>query len=74
MCAYNSLNGEPDCANSFLLEETLRKDWQFKGYVVSDCAAITDIYGQHKYVKTMEEAAAVSMKRGTDLDCDFTPD
>jgi beta-glucosidase len=72
MCAYNALNGEPDCASSFLLEETLRKDWQFKGYVVSDCAAITDIYGQHKYVKTIEEAAAVSMKRGMDLDCDFT--
>lgn len=72
MCAYNSLNGEPDCASSFLLEETLRKDWQFKGYVVSDCGAITDIYGQHKYVKTIGEAAAVSMKRGTDLDCDFS--
>ncbi len=72
MCAYNSLNGEPDCANSFLLEESLRKNWQFKGYVVSDCGAITDIYGQHKYVKTIAEAAAVSMKRGTDLDCDFS--
>ena len=72
MCAYNSLNGEPDCANSFLLEETLRKDWQFKGYVVSDCGAITDIYQNHKYVKTIDEAAAVSMKRGTDLDCDFS--
>lgn len=72
MCAYNSLNGEPDCANSFLLEETLRRDWQFKGYVVSDCQAITDVYNSHKYVKTLEEAAAVSMKRGTDLDCDFT--
>ena len=72
MCAYNSLNGEPDCANSFLLQDTLRKDWQFKGYVVSDCGAITDIYSHHKYVRTIEEAAAVSMKRGTDLDCDFT--
>ena len=72
MCAYNSLNGEPDCANNFLLEETLRKDWEFKGYVVSDCGAITDIYSHHKYVKTIEEAAAVSMKRGTDLDCDFS--
>ena len=72
MCAYNSLNGQPDCANSFLLEETLRKDWQFNGYVVSDCGAITDIYGQHKYVKTIAEAAAVSLKRGTDLDCDFS--
>ena len=72
MCAYNSLNGEPDCANRFLLDETLRKQWHFTGYVVSDCQAITDIYNNHKYVKTIEEAAAISLKRGTDLDCDFT--
>jgi len=71
MCAYNSVNGEPDCANKFLLEDTLRKAWDFKGYVVSDCAAITDIYASHKYVKTIDEAAAVSLRRGTDLDCDF---
>jgi beta-glucosidase len=72
MCAYNSINGEPACANSFLLQDSLRKSWGFTGYVVSDCGAITDIYGGHKYVKTMDEAAAVSLRRGTDLDCDFS--
>ena len=72
MCAYNSVNGEPACANSFLLQDTLRKDWGFKGYVVSDCGAITDIYMHHKYVKTVDEAAAVSLRRGTDMDCDFS--
>jgi beta-glucosidase len=72
MCAYNSINGEPACANSFLLQDSLRKSWGFKGYVVSDCGAITDVYGGHKYVKTMEQAAAVSMRRGTDLNCDFS--
>jgi beta-glucosidase len=72
MCAYNSINGQPACANSFLLEDSLRKSWGFQGYVVSDCAAITDIYTGHKYVKTLEEAAAVSLRRGTDLDCDFS--
>jgi beta-glucosidase len=72
MCAYNSINGEPDCANSFLLQDSLRKSWGFQGYVVSDCAAITDIYAAHKYVSTIEQAAVVSMQRGTDLDCDFT--
>jgi beta-glucosidase len=71
MCSYNAVNGEPSCANQFLLEESLRKSWGFKGFVVSDCAAITDIYGGHKYARTMDEAAAVSMRRGTDLDCDF---
>src|ERR1700689_5108290 len=36
MCAYNSLNGQPACANPTLLEEHLRRDWGFHGYVVSD--------------------------------------
>jgi beta-glucosidase len=72
MCAYNSINGEPACANSFLLEDSLRKSWGFEGYVVSDCGAITDISGGHKYAKTIEQAAAVALRRGTDLDCDFT--
>jgi len=72
MCAYNAINGEPACANSFLLQDSLRKSWGFQGYVVSDCGAITDIYGGHKYAKTIAEAAAVSLRRGTDLDCDFT--
>jgi beta-glucosidase len=72
MCAYNSVNGEPACANNFLLGDMLRKSWGFKGYVVSDCAAITDIYTNHKYVKTLDEATAVSLRRGTDLDCDFS--
>src|SRR5690348_14459124 len=39
MCAYNRINGEPACANTFLLEEQLRKAWKFQGYVVSDCGA-----------------------------------
>jgi beta-glucosidase len=72
MCAYNAVNGEPDCANKFLLEDTLRRDWGFRGYVVSDCQAITDIYANHKYARDIEAAATVSLKRGTDLDCDFT--
>ena len=44
MCAYNSLNGQPACANTMLLEEHLRHDWEFKGYVVSDCGAMADIF------------------------------
>ena len=69
MCAYNSVNGEPACANSFLLEDQLRAKWGFKGYVVSDCDAVYDIVRGHHFTKTLDEAAAVSMKRGTDLDC-----
>ncbi len=69
MCAYNSTNGEPCCANTHLLGDVLRGEWGFDGYVVSDCGAIDDIYMRHKFVKTAEEASALAVKRGTDLEC-----
>lgn len=69
MCAYNRTNGEPACANTHLLDGILRGEWGFKGYVVSDCGAIDDIYQRHLFVKTAEEASSISVKRGTDLEC-----
>ena len=69
MCAYNRVNGQPACANNFLLEDTLRGAWKFNGYVVSDCDAVKDIYEGHHYAKSMAEAAAVAIKTGMDNDC-----
>jgi beta-glucosidase len=69
MCAYNRTNGEPCCANTHLLGDMLRGEWGFKGYVVSDCGAIDDIYKRHNFLKTAEEASALAVKRGTDLEC-----
>ena len=69
MCAYNSLNGQPACANTVLLDEHLRRDWGFQGYVVSDCGAVTDISDNHHFTKTMEEGVAAAIKAGTDLIC-----
>src|SRR5438552_5341533 len=69
MCAYNRVNAEPACANSFLLEDMLRGAWKFNGYVVSDCDAVADIERGHHFTQTMAEAAAISLKRGTDNDC-----
>ena len=69
MCAYTALNGEPDCANRFLLEKTLRRDWQFKGYVVSDCGAIEDIFHGHHYRPTQPRASAIAVERGMDNEC-----
>jgi beta-glucosidase len=69
MCAYNRVNGEPACANAFLLEDKLRGAWKFNGYVVSDCDAVTDIQRGHQFTETMPEAAAVSIKRGMDNEC-----
>lgn len=69
MCAYNRLNGEPCCGTNGLFNKLLRTDWKFNGYIVSDCEAITDIYANHKVVATPEEAAALAVKSGTDLEC-----
>jgi beta-glucosidase len=69
MCVYNRVNGEPGCANNFLLQDQLRDQWGFRGYVASDCDAVLDIQRGHHFVNTPAEAAAVSMARGTDLDC-----
>jgi beta-glucosidase len=69
MCAYNSLNGQPACANDTLLTEHLRGDWKFQGYVVSDCGALTDVSQGHHYAKSVPEGFAAALKAGTDLDC-----
>jgi beta-glucosidase len=69
MCAYNRYMGEPCCAHDTLLRKILRQDWGFKGYIVSDCGAVYDIYKFHNLVKTAAEASAMTVKAGTDLDC-----
>ena len=69
MCAYNAINGQPACANQFLLEDQLRGKWGFKGYVVSDCGAVRDIYSGHHYKPTQAEASAISLQRGMDNEC-----
>jgi beta-glucosidase len=69
MCAYNRVNGEPACANTFLLKDQLRGAWKFNGYVVSDCDAIVDVFNGHHFTKSMAEAAAVSLKTGMDNEC-----
>jgi beta-glucosidase len=73
MCAYNSINGEPACASEFLLQDQLRGKWGFKGYVVSDCGAVVDIFAGHHFKPTQAESSAISLQRGMDNECvDFT--
>lgn len=74
MCAYNSTNGEPCCANKYLITDVLRKQWHFKGHVVTDCGAIDDFFtpkdkGGHGTVKTQAEAASLVVKSGISLNC-----
>jgi len=71
MCAYNRYNDAPCCGSDLLLQKILREDWKFKGYVVSDCWAVADFWQEDKHgvVKTPEEAGALAVKSGTDLNC-----
>jgi beta-glucosidase len=74
MCAYNRFRGDPCCGSSELLQQILRDEWGFDGYVVSDCWAIMDIHNTHKIVDTPPEAAAMGIATGTDLNCGVTYD
>jgi beta-glucosidase len=69
MCAYNRLYGDPACGSELLLDTILRGEWGFRGYVVSDCGAIDDMYLRHRVVATAPAAAALGVRTGTDLDC-----
>ena len=69
MCAYNGVNGEPACANSFLLEHSLRGAWKFDGYVVGDCDSVDEIFSEHHFTNTLAETAALSLQRGIDNEC-----
>ena len=69
MCAYNAINGEPACANQFLLQDQLRGKWEFQGYVVSDCDAVRDVAANHRYRPTQAQGAAISVIRGMDNEC-----
>ncbi len=68
MGAYNMFRDYPCCANP-ILYGILRNEWGFKGYIVSDCWAISDFYMFSKYAKDPAEAAAQAIKAGTDLEC-----
>ncbi len=71
MCAYNRYRDEACCGSNLLLNDILRKEWGFDGYVVSDCWAINDFWepNKHELVETAAEASALAVNRGTDLNC-----
>lgn len=72
MCSYNAVNGVPTCADPYLLQTILREHWGWTNeqqWVTSDCDAVQNIFLPHNYTQTREEAAAVALNAGTDLDC-----
>jgi len=72
MGAYNRTLGEPCCGSTFLLKDTLRTKWGFKGHVVSDCWAVRDFHENHKVTQTPAQSAALAINNGCDLNCGCT--
>ncbi|GAB2273337.1 Probable beta-D-xylosidase 7 [Dionaea muscipula] len=69
MCAYNQVNGVPNCADYNLLTTIARGKWGFNGYITSDCDAVSIIYTNQGYAKVPEDAVADVLKAGMDVNC-----
>lgn len=69
MCAYNRVFGKAACGSDLLIQNILRGEWRWPGFIVSDCGAIDDMYLRHHVVQTAAQAAALGVRTGTDLDC-----
>ena len=72
MCAYNAVDKQPCCANDQLMIDILRKQWNFTGYVTSDCWAIDDFFRYHKTHKDSTSSSIDAVIHGTDLECGRT--
>lgn len=69
MCAYNRFEGKPCCGNDKLMVDILREQWGFKGYVTSDCWAVSDFFSFHKTHPDAISSIADAVLVGTDLEC-----
>jgi beta-glucosidase len=72
MCAYNAVNTQPCCASDLLMNDILRNQWKFTGYVTSDCWAIDDFFRYHKTHKDSTSSAIDAVIHGTDVECGRT--
>lgn len=72
MCAYNAVNTQPCCGNDLLMNDILRTQWKFTGYVTSDCWAVDDFYKYHKTHKDAISSAVDAVMHGTDVECGQT--
>ncbi|WP_316769965.1 glycoside hydrolase family 3 C-terminal domain-containing protein [Pedobacter frigiditerrae] len=69
MCAYNAFQTQPCCGSDLLMVDILRKQWNFTGYVTSDCWGIDDFFKNHKTHTDAASASADAVLHGTDVEC-----
>jgi len=73
MASYNEIDGVPSHASEWLLRDVLRKEWGFKGFVVSDYYAIWELHHRpdthgHFVAKDKKEACALAVKAGVNIE------
>ena len=68
MTSYNSMDGIPCTANSYLLRDVLHRDWGFRGFVVSDLYSIDGMWETHHVAETLEDAAVLAANAGVEMD------
>lgn len=73
MSSYNSYNGEPVTGSSYFLNDLLRGEYGFKGYVVSDSGAVTRLHTQHDVAKDFNAATAMAVNAGLNVRTSFKP-
>lgn len=74
MCAYNSVNGVPQCADEYMIDTVLRGHWNWtadENFLVSDCTSIQNIFTDHMYTDTRQQAVAAAVNSGADLECGY---
>lgn len=69
MGAYNRVYGESASGSKLLLTDILRRQWGFRGHIVSDCGAVTDIFSGHHIASSEAEACAIAIKAGLNVEC-----
>lgn len=68
MASYNEINGIPSHINRWLLRDVLRREWGFRGIVVSDGQGVNDLVRLHHVAETYAEAARKALQAGIDLE------
>jgi len=67
MTAFNDVDGTPASGSAYLLDQILRKEWNFKGFVVTDYTSINELV-EHGVVANHKDAAAMAANAGMDMD------
>ncbi|PAB60298.1 glycoside hydrolase family 3 N-terminal domain-containing protein [Anaeromicrobium sediminis] len=67
MAGYNSIDGIPCSANSWMLKDILKDEWKFKGFVVTDWDNVGNLHTKQKVAASMKEACKIAVECGNNM-------